>query len=133
MAEQVILVDDLDASRENVERVDFSWLGKDYEIDLTRFHVEEYSELLAPLLKAARPKSTGRKGRSNRQKADAAEMKRVRDWARANGFHVPADRGPVPKDARQAYAAAQAAGTQSTVPPQGHKDATEAENPYANR
>ncbi|OKI50340.1 histone-like nucleoid-structuring protein Lsr2 [Streptomyces sp. MJM1172] len=121
MAERVILVDDLDGkSTEGVERIEFSWQGKDYEVDLSSAHIERYSDLLDPLLKAARLKQvTGRKtGRTaaGKSKADAAETKRIRDWGKTSGLDVP-DRGPIPKEVRDAYAAAQAS-EEAAVPSQ---------------
>lgn len=138
MAEKVILVDDLDeATIEGVTRVDFSWAGTDYEVDLSPTHEKEYGDLLEPLLKVARVKQgAGRKGRkATKPKSEtAAETKKVRDWAKANGQDVP-DRGPVSAAVREAYARAQAEPGPS-VPPQGtQEDAAEpaTQNPYAGR
>ncbi|MFC8875594.1 histone-like nucleoid-structuring protein Lsr2 [Streptomyces ardesiacus] len=139
MAERVILVDDLDEeTSEGVERIEFTWRGTDYEVDLSPEHMAEYDEALAPLLKVARAKQgAGRKGgrRTAKPKAEAAaETKKVRDWAKANGHEVP-ERGPVPKDVREAYARAQTE-PEKTVPPQMQQETavgTATQNPYAGR
>ncbi|MFE7922345.1 Lsr2 family protein [Streptomyces sp. NPDC057398] len=138
MADRLILVDDLDeTSIKGVERIDFMWRGTEYEVDLNPEHLAEYDEALAPLLKVARVKQgAGRKGRkaAKPKSETAAETKKVRDWAKANGHEVP-DRGPVPASVREAYARAQAEPGPS-VPPQGAQgDAAEpaTQNPYAGR
>ncbi|WP_432158046.1 histone-like nucleoid-structuring protein Lsr2 [Streptomyces sp. bgisy153] len=143
MAEKVILVDDLDeTTTEGVTRIDFSWAGTDYEVDLSPEHEKEYGDLLEPLLKVARTKqASGRKTRRTQKPktdSDAAETKRIRDWAKANGYEVPG-RGPVPKEVREAYAKAQAEATDTGVPAQaqGQQETTAAgpatQNPYAGR
>ncbi|MET7759534.1 Lsr2 family protein [Streptomyces sp. NPDC005389] len=138
MADRLILVDDLDEeSIKGVERIDFMWRGVEYEIDLNPEHLAEYDEALAPLLKVARVKQgAGRKGRKTaKPKSEtAAETKKMRDWAKANGHDVP-DRGPVPQKVREAYARAQAEPGPS-VPPQGtQEDAADpaTPHPYAGR
>ncbi|WP_331725206.1 Lsr2 family protein (plasmid) [Streptomyces phaeochromogenes] len=138
MAEKVILVDDLDeTSTEGVTRIEFSWGGVDYEVDLSPTHESEYGDLLAPLLKVARVKQgAGRKARrSVKSKSEtAAETKKIRDWAKAHGHDVPG-RGPVPAEVREAYARAQTEPGPS-VPPQGaQEEAAEpaSQNPYAGR
>ncbi|MCX5207535.1 Lsr2 family protein [Streptomyces sp. NBC_00237] len=138
MADRLILVDDLDEeSIKGVERIDFMWRGTEYEIDLNPEHLAEYDETLAPLLKVARVKQgAGRKGRKTaKPKSEmAAETKKMRDWAKANGHEVP-DRGPVPQKVREAYARAQAEPGPS-VPPQGaQEDAADpaTPHPYAGR
>ncbi|MET8807914.1 Lsr2 family protein [Streptomyces sp. NPDC004546] len=134
MAERTILVDDLDEeTTEGVERVEFSWLGKDYEIDLSTVHVDEYTDLLAPLLKAARIKQAGgRKGSKTKAKTDSAETKRIREWGKANGYEVPG-RGPVPANVREAYATAQSVTQEPAVPAQGQPEPAATQNPYAGR
>lgn len=138
MADRLILVDDLDEeSIKGVERIDFMWRGTEYEVDLNPEHLAEYDEALAPLLKVARVKQgAGRKGRkTTKTKSEtAAETKKVRDWAKANGHEVP-DRGPVPAAVREAYARAQAEPGPS-VPPQGTPEAAAepaTPHPYAGR
>ncbi|BFO23118.1 Lsr2 family protein (plasmid) [Streptomyces sp. KM77-8] len=138
MADRLILVDDLDEeSIKGVERIDFMWRGTEYEIDLNPEHLAEYDEVLAPLLKVARVKQgAGRKGRkATKPKSETtAETKKMRDWAKANGHDVP-DRGPIPREVREAYARAQAESGPS-VPPQGtQENAAEpaTQNPYAGR
>ncbi|MET9365800.1 Lsr2 family protein [Streptomyces sp. NPDC006632] len=138
MADRLILVDDLDEeSIKGVERIEFTWRGTDYEIDLNPEHLAEADEALAPLLKAARVKQgAGRKGRKTaKPKSEtAAETKKVRDWAKVAGHEVP-NRGPVPAGVREAYARAQAEpGT--SVPPQGTQEGAAepaTQNPYAGR
>ncbi|MFJ6669458.1 Lsr2 family protein [Streptomyces sp. NPDC091383] len=141
MADRLILVDDLDEeSIKGVERIDFTWRGTEYEVDLNPEHLAEYDEVLAPLLKVARVKQgTGRK-RRNTDKADkskseaAAEAKKVRDWAKAHGHEVPG-RGPIPAPVREAYARAQTE-PEPSVSSQGTQDAAAepaTQNPYAGR
>ncbi|MFF9056896.1 histone-like nucleoid-structuring protein Lsr2 [Streptomyces erythrochromogenes] len=109
MAEKVILVDDLDGqSTAGVERIAFAWKGKEYEIDLSAAHVEEYDKLFGPLVAAARPRqAAARKRGAAKPKSDGADQ-RIRAWAKKAGREVPRS-GPVPQELRDAYAAENAA------------------------
>ncbi|WP_051796604.1 Lsr2 family protein [Streptomyces sp. NRRL S-87] len=132
MAEKVILVDDLDGqSTAGVERVAFAWKGKEYEIDLSAAHVEEYDKLLGPLLAAARPRqAAGRKRAAGRPKADGTDQ-RIRAWAKKAGREVPRS-GPVPQDLRDAYTAHNAAQEAPAAVPAQQVPAAH-ENPYIGR
>ena len=102
----VVLVDDLDGG-DATETVSFGLDGVDYEIDLSDKHAGELREALALYLGHARRvggrrKSAGKAAPAAKGGASAAD---IRDWARDNGWDVPA-RGRVSADVREAYAAA---------------------------
>lgn len=102
----VVLVDDLDGG-EAAETVSFALDGVDYEIDLSDKHAGELREALALYVGHAR--RTGGRRRSGQKSGAAAKggpsAADIRDWARENGWDVPA-RGRVSAEVREAYAAA---------------------------
>jgi hypothetical protein len=102
---QVQLIDDLDGESVADETVRFALDGRDYEIDLSRYHAEALRENLADYINAAR--KTGRKAKAettagNGQRNDRGLVRKVRDWARANGHQI-SDRGRIPADVWNAY------------------------------
>ena len=104
----VVLVDDLDGG-DAAETVSFGLDGVDYEIDLSDKHAGELREALALYVGHAR--RTGGRRRTAAKAAAGAGGKggpsaaEIRDWARENGWDVPA-RGRVSAEVREAYAAA---------------------------
>ncbi len=102
----VVLVDDLDGG-DAAETVSFGLDGVDYEIDLSEQHAGELREALALYVGHAR--RTGGRKRSGQRGAAAGKngtsAAEIREWARANGWDVPA-RGRVSAEVREAYAAA---------------------------
>lgn len=105
----IILVDDLDGS-EATQTVTFGLDGSDYEIDLSDKHAEELRDALAAYVGHARKVGKGR-GRSTSKAASSSsgstDKAAVREWAKENGFEV-SERGRIPANVEEAYAAAQA-------------------------
>ena len=103
---KILLIDDLDGS-DAEETVSFAVDGVSYEIDLNDEHAAELREAFARWIGHARRaggrKSTGR--RSSGSSARNGDTGAVREWARENGYKV-SDRGRVPAEIREAYAAA---------------------------
>lgn len=103
----IVLVDDIDGS-EATQTVSFGLDGTSYEIDLNDAHASELREALAGYVGHAR-KVTGSRRRSNGSRStgstSAHSPAEVREWARSNGYDVPA-RGRIPADVRQAFDAA---------------------------
>ncbi|ACZ31981.1 hypothetical protein Xcel_2975 [Xylanimonas cellulosilytica DSM 15894] len=105
---QVVLIDDIDGTEAD-ETVTFALDGVSYEIDLTSAHAAELREALASWIghgrkssarAAAAPRSTGR-----RTSADRAQLAKIREWARDNGFKV-SDRGRISAEVIAAFEAA---------------------------
>ncbi|UQN31627.1 Lsr2 family protein [Brachybacterium kimchii] len=97
----VLLVDDVDGS-EATDTIRFGLDGLDYEIDLNETHAQELKSAVTAWSTAAR--RTG--GRSRRgSSASREETRRIRQWARENGYEV-SDRGRVSAKIREAYAKA---------------------------
>ena len=99
----VQIVDDLSGSvipDGDGRSIKFSFDGESFEIDLSNEHVEQFRDLLAPYITAAR--QVGKKRRT--APAKSPELQAIRDWARANGIQV-SDRGRIAATVREAYAA----------------------------
>lgn len=103
----VVLIDDVDGGKAD-ETVRFGLDGASYEIDLSAKNAKKLREALAPYAGVARKATRpgGRRGDGRRRmtggEVPAAE---IRVWALANGHEV-SDRGRVPVEVREAYAAA---------------------------
>ena len=101
------LVDDIDGS-DATETVAFGLDGSTYEIDLNEKNAAALREALAPYVGHARRSGGTRKAGGRRAAAPAASgptAAEVREWARENGWDVPA-RGRVSAEVRSAYDAA---------------------------
>jgi hypothetical protein len=99
----VQIVDDLSGSvipDGDGRSITFSFDGESFEIDLSNEHVEQFRDLLAPYINAAR--QVGKRRRT--LVAKSPEVQAIRDWARANGIEV-SDRGRISATVREAYAA----------------------------
>jgi hypothetical protein len=100
----VHLIDDLDGSR-GEKSYEFRWEGVDYELDLSAENAHEFELMMKPYVSVARPVKKGTKskkvtakigparpafGASQKEveKAEKARRDEIRDWGRANGFHV---------------------------------------------
>ena len=96
------LIDDIDGS-EATSTVRFGVDGTEYEIDLSDENAEEFHEVMAPYISAARRVGGGRQsrgsGRSASRSADSngssPDPKEVRAWAESNGIEV-SKRGRIP-------------------------------------
>ncbi|PZR51602.1 Lsr2 family protein [Xylanimonas oleitrophica] len=105
---QVVLFDDIDGSEAD-ETVSFALDGVSYEIDLTSAHAAELRDALATWVGHAR-KTTGRagsaqRGTSRRGGADRAQLGKIREWAKENGYQV-SDRGRISAEVMNAFEAA---------------------------
>jgi hypothetical protein len=101
-------IDDIDGSTEDVETVQFSYLGTDYEIDLAQKSRTTLDDALAEFVAHAR-----RVGGRRRSSAPAASREgsgrldnlAIRAWAEEQGLQVNR-RGRLPKSLLEAYQAA---------------------------
>lgn len=98
---QVILTDDIDGSVAT-ETIEFTLDGVNYEIDLNGANAARLRENLSPWVEGGR--RTGGRARRGTSAGRNPETKRIRDWARAEGYKV-SDRGRVSAEIREAYAA----------------------------
>ena len=105
------LIDDLDGSRP-ARPVRFGLHGTEYELDLADHHVQELEDDLARWLTAAR--RVGRGGRTSRRSVNRhAYLQAARHWLRDHGHDI-GDRGRIPKELLDQFAAAQRDGSHST-------------------
>ena len=101
----IVLVDDLDGS-EATETISFGLDGTTYEIDLNDKNAAKLRDALSGYVGHARKVGAApRRGRRSAASANGPSAKEIRDWARSNGYDVPA-RGRVSADVREAYSAA---------------------------
>ncbi|MCZ9635240.1 histone-like nucleoid-structuring protein Lsr2 [Rhodococcus sp. BH5] len=114
MAEKMIrqLIDDLDGNLIDEgfgDRIQFSYQGTDYLIDLRPTNADKFDAALRPFVEVAKKVGIGRRGR----RADVAEitsgsgrskeqLQAVRDWASKNGYEV-APRGRVKTEILAAF------------------------------
>lgn len=98
---QVIMTDDIDGSVATTT-VEFSLDGVTYEIDLNDDNAARFRENLSSWIESGR--RTGGRARRGTSSGRNPETKRIRDWARAEGYEV-SDRGRVSAEIREAYAA----------------------------
>lgn len=113
MAQQIILVDDLDEGQAD-ETVTFGLDGVSYEIDLSRAHADQLRESFAAWIgharKANRGPVTRRSGgrtRTGGSGEPGGETAAIRAWARQNGHDV-SERGRVAATVVDAYRQAHA-------------------------
>ena len=100
---QIRLEDDVDGS-EASETVQFALDGRSYEIDLSAANAARLRDDLAKWTGHAR--SVKGRGRAvAKATAGRADLNKVREWGRENGFSV-SDRGRVSADLQAAYAKA---------------------------
>jgi len=103
----VVLVDDIDGGEAN-ETVEFGLDGTSYEIDLSEENSKKLRDTLAPYIAEGRRMGARRRsprGRTAARPAGTGSAAEIREWARSNGFNVPA-RGRVSAEVRKAYEAA---------------------------
>lgn len=108
---RVYLLDDLDGSQVDVSTVRFALDGTDFEIDLSATNAERLRGKLAKFVDAATPVKAAKapSRRAVKPAAPAAaspdRTHEIREWARSNGFDVPA-RGRIAKSIKDAFEAA---------------------------
>ena len=111
----VELVDDIDGSPATAT-IEFNVGGKNYIIDLSEQHADEFNKALAPYIEhARRARRAPANKRKSRSSSEAARIKRqknaeIRAWALENGVTV-SKRGQLGQDTIAAYEAAHAAPT----------------------
>ena len=111
----VQLVDDIDGSPATTT-IEFSVGGKNYIIDLSEQHADEFNKVLTPYIQhARRARRAPANKRKSRSSSEAARVKRqknaeIRAWALENGVTV-SKRGQLGQDTIAAYEAAHAAPT----------------------
>jgi hypothetical protein len=110
MAQKIvtILTDDITGGDAD-ETVLFALDGVSYEIDLASGNAAELREGLARWIsharKAGRTAAAPRGTASRRASADRAQLAKVREWARENGYSVN-DRGRISASIMEAFQAA---------------------------
>ena len=111
----VQLTDDIDGTPATAT-IEFSVGGKNYVIDLSEQHADEFNKALAPYIEhARRARRAPANKRKSRSSSEAARVKRqknaeIRAWALENGVTV-SKRGQLGQDTIAAYEAAHAAPT----------------------
>ena len=108
-ATRTFLVDDLDGSTEDVQNVQLSLDGTNFEIDLSATNAARLREKLAKYVEHGTKVTPQKIRRSQRvvkpPVSGRDQVQAVRDWARQNGYKVSA-RGRIPKSIQDAFAAA---------------------------
>ena len=107
---RIELVDDLDGKpipQGKGETVAFGLDGTGYAIDLSEKNAAKLRDTFGPYVDAARKVGgRARRGRGGgRGTTDPAQLKAIREWAKANGHEV-SDRGRIPASVVEAYQAA---------------------------
>lgn len=98
---QIILTDDVDGT-EATGTIEFAFDGVSYEIDLNDENSQRLRDEVGPWIEHAR--RLGGRARRGTSTTSNGETKKIREWARANGYQV-SDRGRVSEEIRNAYAA----------------------------
>ncbi|MDV7102061.1 Lsr2 family protein [Gordonia amicalis] len=112
----VTVVDDLDGREldpEEAHTVAWTWLGVDYELDVSPANLDKIEEgkvTVAKLLTAStrvggRRQVRGSSKRNGASNASSSQNAQIREWATANGFEV-SPRGRIARDVVEAYEAA---------------------------
>lgn len=104
---QTLLVSDISGKDlgEDGQTVRFSFLGADYEIDLSQEEVDEFADTMQRYTDAGRRVGGRRQGsRSSGGGApvDKEQLRKMREWARDNGYTV-SNRGRIPQEVQDAY------------------------------
>ena len=121
MAERVIrqIIDDIDKSEiaeGEGERIEFTFRGVAYQLDLSNANVAKLEKALAPFIDAAtsaaaeRPsprrrraaKKTAKRNRRPIARSGKEQLAAIRAWASENGYSVSA-RGRIPAGVVEAY------------------------------
>ena len=104
---QVHYIDDLDGTDlgETSNTIPFAFDGKEYSIDLCDDNAEAFRQAVAPYIEAGHRVTRNRTTTARKTTTTSGNTRAIRDWARANGYDV-SDRGRIPANVMQAYAAA---------------------------
>ncbi len=102
-------VDDLDGSTEDVENVQFSLDGHDFEIDLSAGNAARLREKLERFVDAGHQVKKQKRGIRKQIITTGVVSKEhtqaIRHWAKENGYQV-SERGRIPSNVRDAFEAA---------------------------
>lgn len=103
---QVTLIDDRDGS-EAAETVTFSLRGNHFAVDLSKLHIEELEDALAPFIAAGRPVAAPAARPRDRSPAARQDSKDARAWLKTQpeGATLP-DKGRIPVELLRKWAAA---------------------------
>ena len=97
------------SSSSDANTITFAFDGKEYTIDLSDENAEKFREVMAPYVENGHRVSSSGKAKPARRAAakssSSGDTKAIREWARSNGYEV-SDRGRLPSDIMDAYAAA---------------------------
>jgi hypothetical protein len=105
------MVDDLDGSTEDVEKIQFSLDGHHFEIDLSAANAARLREKMERFIGAGHPVKEPKPKRGTRQQiiTTSAVSKEytqaIRHWAKENGYQI-SERGRIPTIIREAFEAA---------------------------
>ena len=104
---QVHYIDDLDGTDlgETSNTISFAFDGKEYSIDLSDDNAEAFRQAVTPYIEAGHRVTGNRTRTARKATTTSGNTRAIRDWARANGYDV-SDRGRIPANVTQAYAAA---------------------------
>lgn len=96
------IVDDIDGS-DATDTLEFSWGADNYTIDLNDKNAEVFRDLIALYVAhATKVVPTPPVLRGTTKGRTSAELNRIRDWARENGFEV-ASMGKIRAEVMEAY------------------------------
>jgi len=102
-------VDDLDGSTEDVENVQFSLDGHNFEIDLSAENAARLREKLERFIEAGHRVRQHKRGTRKQVITTGAVSKEhtqaIRHWAKDNGYQI-SERGRIPTNIRDAFEAA---------------------------
>jgi hypothetical protein len=103
------MVDDLDGSTEDVENVQFSLDGSNFEIDLSAENATRLREKMDRFIEAGH-RIKGQKRGVRKQVLATGQVSKehtqaIRHWAKENGYPV-SERGRIPTIVRKAFEAA---------------------------
>lgn len=98
-----VRLDDLNGA-EGAETVVFGYEGVNYEIDLAGENLDNFRAVMDKMVGSA-TKVSGKTPRKSSGSKTSSDASKVREWARANGHEV-GERGRIPSEVREAYAAA---------------------------
>ncbi|MDJ0318925.1 Lsr2 family protein [Pseudarthrobacter sp. PS3-L1] len=102
---RIQLIDDISGEHAD-ENLRFALDGTDYEIDLAGENADELRSVLEKYVVAGRRlRGVPVKQSATATAAGREEVRRMRDWANANGYKV-SSRGRISADIQQAFAAA---------------------------
>ncbi|MFK0238401.1 histone-like nucleoid-structuring protein Lsr2 [Streptomyces vinaceus] len=107
MAQKIVTIYTDDMTGEESQDVSTHNLVLDgiaYEVDLAPDSYDKLLEAMAPFLNAGR-RSGRERGKPSKRATEKTNASEIRAWAKEKGFEVNG-RGRVPKEVREAYAAA---------------------------